>query len=228
LREDHAAARDAVHDEFDTDVEQLLAEAVGGDFWCGQSLAASKQEYLMRPDLGRRLSESTIERLQSFPKKASIQVVVGDGLSVTAVARQAPSLLRLFAKLFCEKRRSYGQPFGIRYCRVGMMNDIGDLLQPQVVVLLIGERPGLATAESLSAYLAYRPTKGCTDADRNLISNIHSRGTPPEEAAHRVVELAEKMIRIGKSGVSIKEETRPTIDSFLAPSAEESIRKIEE
>lgn len=205
LREDHAAARDAVHDELDADVEQLLANAAGGGFCCVQTMATSKYEYLMRPDLGRRLSESAKEQLHSSPKGAAIQVVVGDGLSVTAVARQAPILLQLLAKLASERGLRYGQPFGIRYCRVGVMNDIGDFLQPDVVVLLIGERPGLATAESLSAYMAYRPTRGCTDADRNLISNIHARGTAPELAAARAIALAEKMIHLKKSGITVKE-----------------------
>jgi ethanolamine ammonia-lyase small subunit len=99
-----------------------------------------------------------------------------------------------------------GQVFVIRHCRVGVMNDIGDLLEPQVVGLLIGERPGLATAESLSAYMAYRPRSGHTDADRNLISNIHSRGVSCEEAAGRILRLAEQMIRRKLSGAAVKEE----------------------
>jgi ethanolamine ammonia-lyase small subunit len=83
---------------------------------------------------------------------------------------------------------------------------VGELLDPTVVVLLIGERPGLATAESLSAYLAYRPRPGHTDARRNLISNIHARGVPPEAAAPRVLALAEKMRQMGTSGVTVKED----------------------
>jgi ethanolamine ammonia-lyase small subunit len=86
------------------------------------------------------------------------------------------------------------------------LNDIGDLLAPQVVVLLIGERPGLATAESLSAYMAYRPCLGQTDADRNLISNIHSRGTPVPQAAERILNLSARMLQHRLSGTSLKEE----------------------
>ena len=86
-----------------------------------------------------------------------------------------------------------------------MLNDIGDLLDPQIVVLLIGERPGLATAESLSAYMAFRPRAGHTDAQRNLISNIHARGVAPPAAADRILALAEQMRAAQSSGVAIKE-----------------------
>jgi ethanolamine ammonia-lyase small subunit len=85
------------------------------------------------------------------------------------------------------------------------MNDVGDLLSPSVVVLLIGERPGLATAESLSAYMAFRPRSGHTDADRNLISNIHARGVSLDEAAERIIAMAELFRAIGKSGIAVKE-----------------------
>src|SRR5262249_18319064 len=100
----------------------------------------------------------------------------------------------------------FGQPFCVRYCRVGILNEIGELLKPAVAVLLIGERPGLATAESLSAYMAYRPQPGHTDAQRNLISNIHGRGLSCETAAARIGALARLMRRQETGGVSIKEE----------------------
>ena len=96
----------------------------------------------------------------------------------------------------------FGRPFFIRHCRVGVLNDIGELLDPAVVVLLIGERPGLATAESLSAYMAYRPRPGDDDSRRNLISNIHARGVSPDVAARRIALLAEQMIRLQTSGVA--------------------------
>ena len=85
------------------------------------------------------------------------------------------------------------------------MNEVGDLLAPAVVVLLVGERPGLATAESLSAYMAFRPRTGHTDADRNLVSNVHARGASPDEAARRVVALAERFRALGRSGVGVTE-----------------------
>ena len=96
--------------------------------------------------------------------------------------------------------------FVIRHCRVGIMNEIGELLSPTVVILLIGERPGLATAESLSAYMAYRPKTSDTDADRNLVSNIHARGMSTANAAHRILNLAALMMKTRISGYRLREE----------------------
>jgi ethanolamine ammonia-lyase small subunit len=94
----------------------------------------------------------------------------------------------------------------VRHCRVGILNDIGKLLAPMVAVLLIGERPGLATAESLSAYMAYQPKATDTDANRNLISNIHARGVSIEQAAQRILKLAEAMMKAHSSGFRLREE----------------------
>jgi len=203
LRHDHAAAVDAVHAELD--LSPPLVERWG--LFEVRTRARDKAEYLMRPDLGRRLDDPAREAMtRQCPPGADVQVVIGDGLSVAAVAAQVPALLPL---LEAETRRrgwTFGRPFAVRYCRVGVLNDVGELLDPTVVVLLIGERPGLATAESLSAYLAYRPRAGHTDAQRNLISNIHARGVPPEAAAPRVLALADKMRQMQTSGVAVKED----------------------
>jgi ethanolamine ammonia-lyase small subunit len=135
-----------------------------------------------------------------------LQLVIGDGLSVTAVAAQVPALLPLLVKGAEARGWKGGQPFVVRHCRVGLLNHIGELLQPQVVVLLVGERPGLATAESLSAYMAYRPRNGHSDAQRNLISNIHARGVSAVAAAQRILNLAAQMMRVQQSGAELKEE----------------------
>jgi ethanolamine ammonia-lyase small subunit len=171
----------------------------------------------MRPDLGRRLSEDSREKITArCPRGWDFQLVIGDGLSVPAVARQVPTLLPLLWKESEQRGWRFGRPFAVWNCRVGVMNDVGELLDPTVVVLLIGERPGLATAESLSAYLAYRPRPGDTDAKRNLISNIHARGVPPEEAAPRIAALAEKMMAMQASGVTVKEDL-PALREFTPP-----------
>ncbi len=133
-------------------------------------------------------------------------MVIGDGLSAAAVAAQVPALLPRLEEEARRRGWGFGRPFVVRYCRVGVMNDVGELLGPGVVVLLIGERPGLATADSLSAYLAHRPRPGDTDARRNLVSNIHARGVGPDEVARRVAALAAQMFRLGCSGVAVKEE----------------------
>src|SRR5262249_41498542 len=142
-------------------------------FFEARTQAESKSQFLIRPDLGRVLaSASRDEVLRLCPANVDVQIVIGDGLSAAAVAAQVPRLLPLLADGASANGWSFGRPFVVRYCRVGVLNDIGELLDPAIVVLLIGERPGLATAESLSAYLAYRPRPGHTDAQRNLISNI--------------------------------------------------------
>lgn len=214
LRQAHAAARDAVRTELDL-VRDLGAEFV--EQWRlfeVSTLANSKDEYLLRPDLGRRFNESAKRQiLARCPEETDLQVVIGDGLSVTAVAAQAPQLLpRIFGA--AEARGwKLGQPFVVRHCRVGVLNDVGELLRPKVVVLLIGERPGLATAESLSAYMAYRPKSGDHDANRNLISNIHARGVSVDAAAERIVNLARLMMREELSGVRLKEQSLPLINT---------------
>jgi ethanolamine ammonia-lyase small subunit len=166
----------------------------------------SKAQYLVRPDLGRCLSPAArgiiVERCRAG---ADLQIVIGDGLSVSAVAAQVPLLLPLLDSGARQRGWQVGQPFVIRYCRVGVMNDIGDLLMPKALVLLIGERPGMATAESLSAYMAYRPRAGHSDAERNLISNIHARGVRAQDAAARILSFAARMMSAAMSGAQLKE-----------------------
>jgi ethanolamine ammonia-lyase small subunit len=207
LRRDHAAALDAVHAEVEME-RDLGTELVRGfQLFEVRTRADSKEQYLVRPDLGRRLDDAARETLRrECPAGCVVQVAIGDGLSAAAIAAQVPCLLPLLAEQARERGWSFGRPFFIRHCRVGVLNDIGDILDPEVVVLLIGERPGLATAESLSAYLAFRPRAGHTDAQRNLISNIHARGVGPEEAARRIMALAEQMRRRQMSGIAVKEE----------------------
>jgi len=203
LRHDHAAAVDAVHAELE--LPRSLVERWG--LFEVRTRARDKAEYLMRPDLGRRFDDAAREAVvRQCPRGADVQVVIGDGLSVAAVAAQVPALLPLLESETRRRGWTFGRPFAVRYCRVGVLNDVGELLDPAVVVLLIGERPGLATAESLSAYLAYRPRPGHTDARRNLISNIHARGVPPEAAAPRILALAGKMRQMQASGVAVKED----------------------
>src|SRR5262249_502989 len=143
---------------------------------------------------------------------ADLEVVIGDGLSAQAAKNQVPPLFPLLAHGAKDRGWTFGRSFVIRHCRVGTMNEIGDLIKPLVLVLLIGERPGLATPESLSAYMAYRPKAGDTDANRNLISNIHGRGVGHVEAAQRILTLAHRMREMQLSGVDLKEEL-PTYDS---------------
>ncbi len=207
LRRAHAAARDAVRAELNLEQDFGTVFIERWKLFEISTQATSKLEYLLRPDLGRSLNEiSRSELLQRVSPSNDLQVVIGDGLSVTAVSKQAPPLFELLRQHAQERGWRIGQPFVIRHCRVGILNEIGELLAPRVVVLLIGERPGLATTESLSSYLAYQPRRNHTDANRNLISNIHPRGISTRDAALRIMNLAAKMMTAGTSGYQLREE----------------------
>ena len=207
LRQDHAAALDAVHAELDLEKDFPREFIERWRLFEVATRAASKVEYLMRPDLGRRLDDQARAAIvQECASGADVQVVIGDGLSAAAVVAQVPGILPLLEQGARQRGWSLGRRFVVRHCRVGVLNDIGELLDPAVVVLLIGERPGLATALSLSAYMAYRPRPGHTDAQRNLISNIHARGVAADVAARRILALAAKMRQADSSGVAVKED----------------------
>jgi len=206
LREDHAVAVDAVQAELDLarDFGQEFLDRTG--LFEIATLAADKTQYLQRPERGRLLRDDSRARIiETCPRRVDLQVAIGDGLSAAAVAAQVPALLPLLEAGTRHRGWTFGRPFAIRYCRVGVLNDIGAALDPAVVVLLIGERPGLMTAQSLSAYMAFRPRPGHTDAQRNLISNIHARGVDLPTAAERILALAEQMRQQQTSGVAIKE-----------------------
>ncbi|MCC7476289.1 MAG: ethanolamine ammonia-lyase subunit EutC [Pirellulales bacterium] len=206
LLADHAAARDAVYAELDLERDFGPEFVQHHGLFFVQSMAQSKTEFLMRPDLGRKLCAAASDAIgRQCSPGCNLQVIVGDGLSATAVVRQVPSLLVRLKALAADNGWSFGTPFAVRFCRVGILNDVGELLGPAVAILLIGERPGLATDESLSAYLAYQPRPGHTDAHRNLISNIHARGVSTQDAADRIIALAAKMMTHRNSGVAIKE-----------------------
>jgi ethanolamine ammonia-lyase small subunit len=206
LREDHAVAVDAVQWELDLvrDFGQEFLDRTG--LFEVATLAGDKAQFLQRPERGRALHPTArTQILEKCSARADLQVAIGDGLSAAAIAAQVPALWPLLEAGARRRGWTFGRPFAIRYCRVGVLNDIGAVLDPGVVVLLIGERPGLATAESLSAYMAFRPRPSHTDAQRNLISNIHARGVDPHTAAERILNLAEQMRQQQTSGVAIKE-----------------------
>ncbi|QEH37822.1 Ethanolamine ammonia-lyase light chain [Aquisphaera giovannonii] len=206
LRADHAAARDAVLAGVDLahDLGETFADRWG--LFEVRTRAQTRQEFLLRPDLGRALDDASREAIRrECPAAVDLQVVLGDGLSAMAVRAQVPRLLPLLHEEALARGWRWGRPFLVHRCRVGVLNDIGEILDPAVVVLLIGERPGLATAESLSAYMAFRPRPDHDDSRRNLISNIHARGVPIPEAARRIAALAQQMMTLSTSGVAVKE-----------------------
>jgi len=198
---DHAITQDALYRDVDPAVLAAL-----GLFTVQTRVTGGKQEYLLRPDLGRRLSDDArrviLEKCRPSP---NIQLVVGDGLSAAAVEANVREMFPVIQQGAQAAGLTVGTPFFIQYCRVGVLNDIGDLLKPDVVILLIGERPGLGRADALSAYLAFRPKAGDTDADRDVVCNIfNGGGTNPLEGAAFTVQIAQKMIRHQASGVKLK------------------------
>ncbi len=208
---DHAITQDALY----RDVDQKLLDDLGlftvqTNIKGGTSPSGGKQEYLLRPDLGRQISDDGKKTiLEKCVPSPNIQLVVGDGLSAAAVEANVREMFPVILNGAKSAGLTVGTPFFIEYCRVGVLNDIGDLLKPDVVILLIGERPGLGRAESLSAYMAYHPKAGDTDADRDVVCNIFNNGgTNPLEGAAFTIQLAQKMIKHQASGVKLKLATK--------------------
>ncbi|MGC2660433.1 MAG: ethanolamine ammonia-lyase subunit EutC [Bryobacteraceae bacterium] len=202
LRLAHARARDAVH--FPLDVHSILAE-LAGHAWMSltvHSAAHDRQEYLRRPELGRRLDDSSLQKLATAPK-AKLIFVIADGLSALAVHRHAVSLLeRLLPSL---DPADIGPIIVAEQARVAIGDGIGEILQADLAIVLIGERPGLSAPDSLGAYLTWHPKTGRTDAERNCVSNIHAQGLTYDQAAYKLAFLITESRRRKLSGVTLKE-----------------------
>jgi len=225
LREAHATARDAVRAELDIRKDFGTTFLEKWELFEVSTRAGNKEEFLLRPHLGRHFADSSRpEILNRCSKGSDFQIAIGDGLSVPAVAAQVPALVPLLYESAITRGWSVGRTFVVRYCRVGILNEIGELLTPRIVVLLIGERPGLATADSLSAYMAYRPDSAHSDANRNLVSNIHSRGLSAKEAADRILYLAELMIMARSSGYNLKVDKQNSTHNVPGPGTNRALR----
>jgi len=169
-----------------------------------QTEVVEKNQYLTRPDLGRVLSAKGLEIVKSQCIKApDVQLLISDGLSTEATTANfddiVPPLIRGLESL----QLKAGTPMFVRFGRVKVQDQIGELLQAKVVILLIGERPGLGQSESLSCYMVYKPTSQTVEAERTCISNIHRGGTPPVEAAAVIAELAARMLKEQASGIAL-------------------------
>jgi ethanolamine ammonia-lyase small subunit len=208
LREAHAAARDAVRAELDFETAFTPEFVRQWELFEVRTRARLKDEYLLRPDLGRHFDDAARAEIpRRCFRDVDLQIAIGDGLSVPAVVTQVPALLPLLHEGAKARGWTFGLAFVIHHCRVGVLNEIGELLNPRVAVLLVGERPGLATAESLSAYMGYRPRANHTDANRNLVSNIHARGLSAQDASARILSLAAQIMKAGTSGYTLREES---------------------
>jgi ethanolamine ammonia-lyase small subunit len=168
------------------------------------SRVTSHREFLLRPDLGRRLSEASLEVVRTrCTQGADVQLIVADGLSAVACMQTGKQLYDAVARALAARGLSVGTPIAARFARVWLEDEIGHETGAKVAMILLGERPGLGTGDGLSAYVVYAPKIGNTDGDRNMISNIHARGTPPEDAAARLAALAAAMIEQRTSGVTL-------------------------
>lgn len=216
-----AVARSAVAAE----IEEGWAEAQG--LLPLQSRVSNHREFLLRPDLGRRLSEESLQLLRSKAKQdIDVQIILADGLSALACMGSGMTLLSGLEEACENSGLSVGSRVCAKYARVWLEDEIGSEVRARVAIILLGERPGLGTGDGLSAYLVYEPRVGNTDGERNMISNIHSRGMPPDIAARRLAELARAMIDQQRSGVKLDLSQLPDLQAG-PPSAQHRGRLVE-
>jgi len=199
LRADHAVAIDAVW----SFVDEKVIDDLG--FYKVQTLVKDKEEYITRPDLGRRFSEETINDIkEKCLNNADVQIIAGDGLSSPAITSNLKEIYPMILDGVEAKGYKIGTPIFVKYARVATMDKISEALNAKVTLILIGERPGLATGESMSCYMAYEASSQKPESQRTVISNIHKNGMPPVEAGAQIVQLIETLIKEEKSGIDLK------------------------
>ena len=200
LRADHAKARDAVF----LDVPGELIEKLG--LFTVQTKCAEKNQFLTRPDLGRQLSEEGARAVKErCAPNPDVQVFLADGLSSTAVEANAETILGLLLDALKDRGLTVGTPFFVRFGRVAVEDQVAELVGAKVVCVLIGERPGLGSAESMSAYIAYNARVGMPEARRTVVSNIHKDGISAAETGAYIAELIEKIYHAKASGVELQQ-----------------------
>ncbi|HUO05233.1 MAG TPA: ethanolamine ammonia-lyase subunit EutC [Candidatus Binataceae bacterium] len=207
FRADHARAVDAVMTEVPPDWPRRngLIEVHSG--------AVTREEYLRYPEHGRRVAAADLARVKRMRgpisrAKPSVLIIVGDGLSSAAVIENAGSLLKKLARSLASNYRLF-KPIFVRNARVRIEDHLGELLRPDIVCMIVGERPGLMTAESLSAYVIYRPTLKSLEPDRTVISNIHAGGIRIAEASRKITALIDDAIRHRATGAALAAATAP-------------------
>jgi ethanolamine ammonia-lyase small subunit len=209
----HALARDAVHTALDT---AALCQALAAEGWAVQqvhSAAPDRATYLRRPDLGRRLAPADAARLaalgtaQAQAPAPPLVVVLADGLSAAAVAAHGLPLLRALQPRLAAQQQAPTQVVVAEQARVALGDEVGGLLRAQAVLVLVGERPGLSSPDSLGAYLTWAPRVGRQDAERNCVSNIRPEGLGLNEAAHKIAWLLGAARKLLATGVALKDES---------------------
>ena len=198
FRADHAAAQDAVFSQ----VPQDFGEKNG--LTPVKTRCEDKDQYLTRPDLGRCFDEENAGKIRSaVAGSPRVQIVVGDGLSSAAITANAMDCLAAIRDGLKLKGIEVGQSLFVRYCRVGAGDAVGDITNCELVCMLVGERPGLATDKSMSAYITYKPHTGVSESARTVVSNIHDGGTPAVEAGAHIAELIDTILKRKVSGVGL-------------------------
>ena len=199
FRAAHPAAQDAVFSPMDLEFVEKL------NLFVVRTMCTSKDEYLTRPDLGRKLTPEGVAMIKEKCKKnPTVQIFVSDGLSSAAVVANIPDLLPALMQGLQSYGIDVGTPFFVEYGRVGVEDEITEITGATVTCDLVGERPGLITAESMSAYITYKGTVGMPEARRTVISNIHKDGTPPVEAGAHIAEVIKIMLEKKASGTDLK------------------------
>ena len=198
FRADHAAAQDAVFSQVAEDFAQengLLPL---------QTRCKDKDEYLTRPDLGRIFDKENAEKLKAaIPNSPKVLIVVGDGLSSAAIQANAMDCMAAIRDGLKARGIETGQAVFVRYCRVGAGDAIGSITGCELVCMLVGERPGLVTDKSMSAYITYQPRTGVSESSRTVVSNIHAQGTPAVEAGAHIAQLIDTILKKKVSGVGL-------------------------
>ena len=199
FRADHAAAMDAVWNDVS---EEFLDK---NNLFSIKTVIANKDEFITRPDLGKIIDEDGIKTLKEKCKmKPRVQIYLADGLSSTAIETNGADTLASISQGLKAYGIELGTPFFLKYGRVGSMDHISEILEPEVIAVLIGERPGLVTGESMSCYMTYKAYRGIPEAKRTVISNIHKQGTPAAEAGAHIADIIKKMLDEKASGLDLK------------------------
>lgn len=205
---DHARARDAVHAAFDAARLTADLRALGLVVAEARSRAVDRRDYLRRPDLGRQLDAGSAELLaQGATGPCQLALVIGDGLSAAAVHAHAAALVARLLPLLAEGDVAIGRVVVASGARVALGDEVGAILGARMVVMLIGERPGLSAPDSLGAYLTFAPKPGRSDAERNCVSNIHKAGLSYDEAAFKIAWLVREGLSREVTGVALKDES---------------------
>jgi ethanolamine ammonia-lyase small subunit len=213
----HAQARDAVEDSFEAGALADELRTHGVQTVCVESAATSRRAYLMRPDLGRRLSSASSLSLRPLADSYDIVFVVADGLSARAIVAHAVALLEAAIPVFQADRWRLGPVVVVQQGRVAIGDEIGEILGAKLVALLIGERPGLSSPDSLGVYVTFAPQVGRTDAERNCLSNIRQNGMSYSEAADRLFYLSSEARRRKTTGIKLKDNfTASRLDGLAA------------